>query len=195
MALALVVAFDGFVLTVGDGASPEVFTAPCAFSSRALNLTKNLNEIILPDCDEEAKAGWIVRDPLSMSWDVTGEGILDEGSIDIWDEWFLESTSSRHIQITITTDTGDLVYLGRAHLQTWNRTAEAHNFLRYNVAIAGSGPLTRTPAPAGTVGSSFMDSAAETEAFMDRRERSRARRAEAKPAPAKARASKAREPA
>jgi Phage tail tube protein len=178
MALVKPIGFADFVLTLGDGATPtEVFAAPCAFSARALNLTKNLNEIVVPDCSDENKPGWIVRDPLSISWDITGEGLLDEGSIDTWDEWFLQ-TGSKSVKVTMTTTTGTIVYTGKGHLQTWNRTAARGEELTYSVAIAGSGVLTRTPPAVMMTGASFMDTAGDTAEYMEMREARRARHAE-----------------
>jgi hypothetical protein len=185
MAAVKPIGFEDFVLTLGDGATPtEVFTAPCAFAARALNFTKNLNEIIVPDCTDESKPGWIHRDPLSITWDITGEGMLDEGSIDTWDEWFLQ-TAFKNVKVTITKSTGTIVYSGGAHLQSFNRTASVREFLMYNVAIAGTGALTRTPPTVVLAGASFMDSADDAAAFEAQRAANRARRAEAAAQPAK----------
>jgi hypothetical protein len=190
-ALAVGIPFQYFFLTIGDGATPEVFTKPCAFNSRALNFTKNLNEIVVPDCNDEDAAGWIVRDPLSLSWDISGEGLLDEGSIDLWDAWFLQS-ETKNVRIGLypsTTPTGNLVYQGAAHLQSFNRTANRGEFVMWNCAIMGSGPLIRTPEPA-VMGASVMDSAEDTVAFM---ERQAARRASARAPEVKHSRSKAKD--
>jgi hypothetical protein len=196
MALAITIGFADFVLEIGDGATPtEVFTAPCAFNSRALNFTKNLNEIVVPDCDDEEKPGWIVRDPLSISWEVSGEGLLDEGSIDTWDEWFLD-TAARSVRVVITKTSGTLAYGGKAHLQSFNRTATRGEELSYNVAIVGSGALQRTPAlPLAMGATSFMARAEDTAAYMERREARKARHAAAGQPEVKHSKAKTKEPA
>jgi len=194
MALAVTIGFADFVLTVGDGDTPEVFTAPCAFNSRALNLTKNLNEIVVPDCADEAKPGWIVRDPLSVSWDIAGEGLLDEGSINTWDSWFMQ-TDAKNVKLSITRTGDTLVYSGKAHLQSFNRTANRGEELTYSVAISGSGALSRTPAIPVTAGASFMDAAEDTAAYMEMREARRARHAAADRPAVKHSKAKAKEPA
>lgn len=141
MAQASVISFSKFRVLLGDGASPETFTAPCGFNSRALNRLKNLNEVVIPDCDDEDAAAWIGRDVASLSWGVTGEGVLAEESIEMWEDFF-DSTASRNVRVEIELPTqAMLVKEGRAHLSTFNVAANRGEKATVNVELAGDGEL------------------------------------------------------
>lgn len=148
MALAVPFPFSKFVVLIGDGATPtEVFEAPCAFQSRSLNRTKNLNEIVIPDCDDEDAAAWIDRDVVSMSWSITGDGMLDELSRPVWDFLFID-TESRNVKVVVTRSTGGtFTYAGKAHLTTWNESASRGEKVMFSVELQGDGPLTVTAPP------------------------------------------------
>src|SRR5690606_26138271 len=44
---------------IGNNATPIVYTAPCGFTQRSITLTKNLNEVSIPDCENPDKVDWI----------------------------------------------------------------------------------------------------------------------------------------
>lgn len=149
MALAVPIPFSKFVVLLGDGATPtEAFSAPCAFSNRALNRTKNLNEIVVPDCDDEDEPGWVDRDPISKSWGISGDGLLDQSSVEVWDAFF-EQNDSKNVKVVVTGSTGSVLvtYTGKAHLMAWNETAARGEKVQFSVEMAGDGALTITPVP------------------------------------------------
>lgn len=130
---------------IGDGESPEVFAAPCGFTSKAFNRTKNLNEVSVPDCDDPDAAIVLEREVVSIDWNVSGEGVLPADAFDTWDEWF-ESTAEKNVRIEFAAaDGGALTYTGPAHLATLQIGAQQGNRISINVSIQGSGALVRSP--------------------------------------------------
>lgn len=147
MALAKTIRFSDFVVLLGDGAAPEVFTAPCAFSNRALNRTKNLNEIVIPDCSDEDLPAWIQRDVVSMSWGVSGDGVLDDAWVAKWDDFFALGTS-KNIKVVMYKSAGaTTTFTGAAHLTTLNFSAARGERVTFTVELAGDGELHPDNAP------------------------------------------------
>lgn len=135
--------FGAMVISIGDGASPETFTAPCGFTSKSLTLSKNLQEINLPDCDDPDAAAWVGRDVQSMTATVSGEGVLAEESLVTWKEFF-ESTASKNVRIKITTSGGYIQYDGAMHLESLAHSAEQGGRVTLNVTLQSDGEMTIT---------------------------------------------------
>jgi hypothetical protein len=141
MVAAAVISFSKFRVLLGDGASPEVFSAPCGFNSRALNRAKNLNEVVIPDCDDEDEPAWVGREIVSLTWGVTGDGVLAEQSIEMWEDFF-DSTVSRSVRVEIDLPTqATLTKEGKAHLSTFNIVGNRGEKVTVNIELAGDGAL------------------------------------------------------
>ena len=87
-----------FLVLLGDGASPEVFTAPCGLTTRGFNQTKAVNETIIPDCADPDAATWAHRDAASFSGSISGAGLLAMESIPAWQAFF-SSNASKSVKI------------------------------------------------------------------------------------------------
>lgn len=94
------------ILKVGDGASPEVFTARCTINStRGIEWTNNVIEDTEIDCDAPDDPGWVTRETDTLSCQVTGEGRAHGPDIGYLITW-MESGLPRNCQIVI--DDGDV---------------------------------------------------------------------------------------
>lgn len=140
MAAATTIKFSKFRVLLGDGASPEVFTAPCGFNSRSFNRTKTLNEISEPDCDDEDEPAWTARDVAALSWNVTGEGVLPQESIQLWED-FVNSSSSRGVRIEFIYPNDTIIYEGKAHLASYTVGANRGEKVTKNIDLQGDGAL------------------------------------------------------
>ncbi len=110
MADPLTAKFGKFRILLGDGASPEVFAAPCGFTSKAITWTKGLTEINLPDCIDPDAPASVGRDVENLSVSVNGEGVLAAESID---EWILMQEAVVATNVRIEIDIGIFTH-------TWN---------------------------------------------------------------------------
>src|SRR5690554_2469976 len=90
MAQAKTLRFAEQALLLGDGETPEVFTAPCGFTS--LNLTVNIetNTTNVPDCEDPDLPAWLASDEVSKQMVLGGDGVLDTDAVQLWREWLLE---------------------------------------------------------------------------------------------------------
>lgn len=140
MAAATTIKFSRFRVLLSDGASPITFSAPCGFNQRSLNRTKELTEIEEPDCDDEDDPAWIGREVKSLSWSVTGEGVLPQESVRMW-ETFFGSSSSRGVRLELLYPSETIFYEGMAHLANYTIGANRGEKVTVNIDLQGDGAL------------------------------------------------------
>jgi hypothetical protein len=137
------------LLKLGDGAEPEVFTAPCGLNSKGINFTKEMNDTPVPDCDDPDAAAWTERAVTTLSASVSGEGILSMGDLDTWIE-FNESTVSRNVQVIIVVDDPNQalggMWTGKFLMATWEVNGELGNKINTTMELQSDGPVLWTPA-------------------------------------------------
>jgi len=93
MATALSYRFSGVRILLGDGATPEVFAAPCGFTERSISFNNELGETNSPDCADEDAAAYTERDVVSTSVSISGQGVLAVDSIATWIAYFASKVS------------------------------------------------------------------------------------------------------
>lgn len=146
MAQPKTIKFGKMKVELGDGETPEVFSAPCGFTQKSFARNKSLNEVAIPDCDDPDAPVVLGTDVATIGWAVSGEGVLAGESIDLWDG-FYDSTTSRNVKVTFEFDApvGNIVYVGAAHLESFEITGALGSRVTANVSLRGDGALTRTP--------------------------------------------------
>lgn len=138
--------FGKFKVMLGDGSSPEVFTAPCGFTSKSLTLTKNLTEVNIPDCDDPDAVAWVGRDAESLSASISGEGVLAAESVEDWlDAW--ENVDSINVKVEIEFPAKTITWTGRMHVATFTPSAEQGGRVTATVEMQSDGELVRTVSP------------------------------------------------
>jgi hypothetical protein len=142
MAKPVTTRFGNFVVKLGNDAVPIVYSAPCGFTSKSLQLTKDLTEVNIPDCDNPDSVAWIGRDAASLSAQVSGDGILASESVDIWlDAW--ENSNSVPIEISVAFPSKTIVWTGYAQVSELTISAEQGGRVTISVTLMSDGELTR----------------------------------------------------
>lgn len=104
-------------ILLGKGTSPIVYTAPCGLTQQSLTLTKGLEEVMIPDCDDPLAVAWVGRDAVSLSMSINGEGIVAEGSIDDWLD-AQESPDSIPVKVELEFSARTITWTGNMHVET-----------------------------------------------------------------------------
>lgn len=131
---------------IGDSASPIVYAAPCGFTQRAVTLTKALEEVNIPDCDDPDAVDWLGRDATSLSMSVSGEGLLAQDSVEVWlDAW--ESLNSVPVKIEWEFPTKTITWTGYMHVETFEVTAPNAQRVTANVSLQSDGEMVREVTP------------------------------------------------
>lgn len=147
MAQAQTVRFSGLRVLLGDGASPEVFAAPCGLTERSFNRSKEMGESNVPDCTSEDGASFVERDVTSKSAAINGQGMLDITALDTWEE-FWESDTSRNVRVEIWRDSVKKGHwAGKFHLESLEVGATKGERANVTIALQSDGSFVWVPNP------------------------------------------------
>lgn len=130
---------------VGNGATPEVFGAPCGLNERGITFTKNLNEISIPDCDDPDLVNWLGREADTLSASISGQGLLAQEAEPTWWAWF-SSSLSRNVRLEFLNDANvrQFFYTGKFHLSSFEVSATRGERVTVTIAAQSDGTITRT---------------------------------------------------
>jgi hypothetical protein len=131
---------------LGDGGDPMVYAAPCGMTSRSVTLEKSLNEFQGVDCDDPDAVSWLLRDGVSKSMSVDGEGVLAEESIETWLD-ALENVDAVPAKIELEFPTKTVTWTGNMQVGTFTFAAENGGRATANLTMQSSGPMVRTVTP------------------------------------------------
>lgn len=134
--------------TTGTADPPQLVTyaAPCGFTTKSFILTKNLQEINIPDCDDPDQVAWVGRDAQSLTAQITGEGVAAAESVPTWNDAF-QSESSIPARVEIEFSTGMLVYEGYFQVESLTFGAEQGGRVTLNVSMQSDGIIVDSWVP------------------------------------------------
>lgn len=135
--------FGQMKVYLGDGGTPEVFAAPCGFSEKALEITKDLTDVTLPDCDDPDLPAWTGREVRAISWQVTGQGVMAMEAYETWRDFALSSSSKNvRVELSGTGAQGGGYYQGAAHLSSFGTSVSLGEKVQIAITLQGDGELT-----------------------------------------------------
>jgi predicted secreted protein len=130
-------------ILLGNGATPEVFAAPCGLTTKGLTITQNLSEVSIPDCDDPDAAFWLARDTVSLSVGVSGDGVLAAESQATWIA-AAYSTTSINAKIEIEFATGTRTFTGAFKVDSFGIGATQGERVSASVSMQSDGTITTT---------------------------------------------------
>lgn len=150
MAQPRTLSFGNFRVYLGDGTSPEVFTAPCGFTQKSLTIDSATSDFQVPDCDSPEAPAWTTRAVTALSAAVSGSGVLAMASLDEWRNWALSGLEKNiRVEFNDTGANGGGYYQGPAILTSLGHAVALGsdgNKAQLNVQIASSGAWAWTDA-------------------------------------------------
>jgi len=143
--------FGKMIVSLGTVGAGNVITyaAPCGLTSKSLNLSNNLTDIEIPDCDDPDAPFWTARDIQSMTAQISGEGVLTAEAIPTWSA-ARQNMDGVPVQVEIIFSSGTLVYEGYFKFESFEITAENGGRVSVNVSMQSDGEVTETWTPAGS---------------------------------------------
>lgn len=134
------------LLKVGNGASPEVFTAFCTVNAaRGISFTAAMREFNIPDCADPDEIAWVAREAESLSVNVTGAGILDTGDTeDFYDWWVSGESKNCQIVVDVPSADGGVIFEGLFKLPEWSITGDRGAKQEASLTLASDGEVTCT---------------------------------------------------
>lgn len=129
------------LVKIGDGAVPEVFTAPCALTTKSFSRSTSANEFNVADCTDPDAPVWTERVKSALSSTISGSGTLAKESLALY-EAFLAQVDSRNIQVVIDFAVGPKTYQGKYHMTTLNITGEQDGLIQVELEFQSDGAIT-----------------------------------------------------
>jgi hypothetical protein len=131
---------------LGDTAEPIVYAAPCGLTSKTLTISKGLEEVNIPDCDDPTAIDWLGRDATSLSMSVEGEGVLAEASVETWLD-AAESPDSVPVKIELEFPTTTWTYTGYMQVDSAALGAPSNTGrVTINISMQSDGEMVRSQA-------------------------------------------------
>lgn len=142
MAKPTTVRFGKMLIKIATAAAPTTFVAPCGFTSKSLALSKNLEEVNIPDCDNPDDPAWVGRDVSSLTASVSGEGVLAEESLQMWIAAF-QSTEPVPVEVELVlAGTASFVWTGLMHVSTVTISGEQGGRVTISTEMQSDGELS-----------------------------------------------------
>lgn len=137
--------FGQFLIQVGDGASPEVFSEPCGFTQKGFNQTANMQETSVPDCSDPDAPAYIERAVDTLSSEVSASGVLAGEAFTTYQTWF-DSAASKNVRIYIKGSSGGY-YSGSYLLSGFNVTNSRGQKHNVDITLVSDGQWTWNAGP------------------------------------------------
>jgi predicted secreted protein len=131
------------LVMIGDGAGSEVFTAPCGLTSRGINFSKELNDTVLPDCDDPDAPYWVGRVTTSLSGTISGSGVLAKEALPTWRAFFF-SLNPKNVRVKLDGGSGWGYWAGSFHCATFNVTGDNGEKVSVEIELQNDGEITWT---------------------------------------------------
>lgn len=136
MTAATTLKYSEFKILLGDGASPEAFTAICGLTSKGFNYTTDTSSTNVPVCDNDDAPSFAEKDIISFSAQISGSGVATRQSLGLLQEWIV-SGEKKNVKVNFAdAPTGDPeIYTGPAVLSSLNVTANKGERVNVDITI------------------------------------------------------------
>jgi hypothetical protein len=129
----------------GDG-PPETYEAFCTINAaRSIAGEAATNDFNIPDCDDPDAMGWLAREKVSLSYSVSGAGILNTPDTELFAEWLADPLSRNcEIVVDVPAADGGVIFAGLFHLTTFEITGDRGSKMEANITLVSDGPVVVT---------------------------------------------------
>lgn len=149
MADAATVPFSGLSVKLESETTPGTYAAPCGLTERSISFTKEVNDTLVPDCEDEDAASWPERDVTSKSVTISGEGVMARQSLARWRAaWESDEPVSARVDISGNVANGGGNYTGLFHLTSFELGATKGERCTVSVEMQSTGRIPFTAATA-----------------------------------------------
>lgn len=155
MATGTPIKFSKLALLIGDGATPEVFSAWCGITGITKTTNKDTGTVAMPDCDDPDLPSWLEVYLVSNQMVISGTGTVAQESFEDFEKWDrgevvggLDDGVFRNIRFMINIDpaNGGGYYEGSAMLTQWEVAAQNRAPGTFTFSTTFNGQPTWVPA-------------------------------------------------
>lgn len=146
--MAQVETFTGskILIKIGDGADPEVFAHPCLINTtRSIQGSATTVDNAVPDCADPEAPAWVEREKDTISYTITGEGMMHASDIAVYAAW-LKDPLSKNIQAVVADgDDAGHVFSGAFHLTELQMGGGRKEKATGSITLVSDGVVTDAP--------------------------------------------------
>lgn len=145
MALPTTRRFGQMLVYIENPATPGTWLAPCGFNSKSISFSKELTDIVIPDCADPDAVASVGREVRSTSWSISGSGVLALEALTDW-RTFYDSIASWNVRVEIVSNPGQGggVYEGKAHIASMELSAELGDKVQLSIEMQSDGAVVFT---------------------------------------------------
>lgn len=144
MATPNTITFDKFLILIGDGATPEVFTPRCTVNlSRNFTITPNYTDQELPDCADDTLPSVIFKILNSITAEVGGSGIMEKADAKFLSEWLL-SGQTRNVRVLVGDPSDGYQWDFPAKMGPFAPSVDRNGNATADISIMSSGSIVGT---------------------------------------------------
>lgn len=135
---------EQLLVKIGDGGSPEVFTAPALINTtRSVKLSTTEVATEIPRTDQPSLPGYTARAITGIDWEVSGAGVLNVGDDKTYADWLITGLP-KNIQV-VNNLTGGLTLQGSAVLTDFQSSGSRGGKIDVTLTLKGAAlPATST---------------------------------------------------
>lgn len=132
---------EELLVQISDGASPEVYSHRCMINTnRSFSRSAQTTQEVVPDCTDPSLPGWVETEVDGLSATISGEGMIDLGSQEFFDEWF-ESGASKNVKVK-QNKAGGRTYTGAYKLTQCDMNGVRKSKATGAMTMVSTGPVT-----------------------------------------------------
>jgi len=90
------------LIHVENDASPATFSEPCGLTTKNATIRAATSTTVIPDCADPDAAAWESTDVTSLSFEVSGSGVMGTVAFAVWRPW-AESGANKRARIEVDT--------------------------------------------------------------------------------------------
>jgi predicted secreted protein len=132
------------LLKVGDGASPEVFTAYCSINAqRGIKFSSTTNEFDDIDCDDPDALAFVLTEKKNVKASIDGAGTLNTPDVQDFFDWVTSADSKNcHMVLDVASADGGVIFEGAFHLTDFELTGNRGEKVTTTLSLVSDGVVT-----------------------------------------------------
>lgn len=92
MAQPITASFGGVVVTIDDGSGSNQ-VAPCGLIKKSVKFQAQSSDTVVPDCDDPNLPAFVERNVVSLSCEISGNGVMAMENTALWMGFFMGGVS------------------------------------------------------------------------------------------------------
>lgn len=131
---------DTFLRFALPGTNPIVYTDWCGVTEKTVKWSRNLEETVVPDCDDPNAAPYVERGATSQSVSIAIQGVITSRA---WPDYkkMLKTTKSLYFQMEMIVDTEKTEWRGLVQVSDFEMVANKGKTVTFSLNMSSDGEV------------------------------------------------------